>query len=207
MKTKNLILYLISGLLFAGFLAIAILVACKHVFWLDKFNVLVAKHRAVSATKFFKIFTYFGSFYVLAAIALLCLILFKNKKNGLFVVANLAICALISTVVKFVVRRARPLLAIVKETGFSFPSAHAMLSVAVYAVLIYFAFKFLKSKPLKTIIAILLCAIIFVVAFSRAYLGVHFVSDLVAGALLGLAVTIFNITIFNKLQKQTQNKT
>ena len=74
-----------------------------------------------------------------------------------------------------------------------------MLSMAVFAVLIYFAFKYLKNKPLKIFLAISLSALTLIVAYTRAYLGVHFVSDLLAGLILGLALTITNILIYNKI--------
>lgn len=198
-KAKFIWLYIFSAISFIAFLCIAILVAVKHNFKIDRFVEILSRHRATPATKFLKIFTYLGSVYVLAAIALVCLILFKNKKDGLFVACNLGLCAICSTVVKYIVRRARPIWQAVKETGYSFPSAHAMLSVAVYVALIYLTFKHLKSRPLKIFIATFLTIVIFVVGFSRNYLGVHFVTDIIGGMLFGLAITLLNIAIYEKL--------
>ncbi len=198
-KAKFIWLYIFSAIFFIAFFCLAILVAAKHNFKIDKFVEILSRHRVRTVTKFLKIFTYLGSVYVLGAIALLCLIMFKNKKDGLFVVCNFGLCAVCSTVVKYIVRRARPVWQAVEETGYSFPSAHAMLSVAVYVVLMYFAFKHLKNKPLKIIIAAFLTIVIFVVGFSRNYLGVHFVTDIIGGTLFGLAITLLNIAIYEKL--------
>lgn len=198
-KAKFIWLYTFSAIFFIAFLSIAILVGVKHNFKIDKFVEILSRHRVSAVTKFLKIFTYLGSIYVLAAIALICLAALKNKKDGLFVVCNLGICAICSTIVKYIVRRARPVWQAVKETGYSFPSAHAMLSVAVYVALMYFAFKHLKNKPLKIFIALFLTIVIIVVGFSRNYLGVHFVTDIIGGMLFGLAITLLNIAIYEKI--------
>ena len=198
-KIKNIILSIILATLYACFFVFLILVLCKYNFKIDKFIPYIAKHRTKFATNYFKIITYAGSIYFLILVVLLFLIFTKNKKDGLFAACNLICASAFCVIIKYIVRRVRPqnVTAIV-ETGFSFPSAHAMLSVAVFAVLIYFAFKYLKNKPLKICLAIALTCLTFVVIYTRAYLGVHFVSDLLAGFVFGLALTITNILIYNK---------
>jgi membrane-associated phospholipid phosphatase len=89
----------------------------------------------------------------------------------------------LNTAVKYVVRRARPVLE--KElpaltpvlSGRSYPSAHASTSFAGARAL---AAAGLPSAPLH--------ALAVAMAVSRPYLGVHYPSDVVAGAVLGDAV-------------------
>jgi undecaprenyl-diphosphatase len=90
---------------------------------------------------------------------------------------------LLNTAVKYVVRRARPLLeeelpALTPVlSGRSYPSAHASTSFAGAHAL---AAAGLPPAPLRATAALM--------AVSRPYLGVHYPSDVVAGALLGDAV-------------------
>jgi membrane-associated phospholipid phosphatase len=88
----------------------------------------------------------------------------------------------LNTAIKLVVRRSRPQLAglpavVVTPTTLSFPSAHA--STAFAGALAY-SRAGLPAAPLYTLAAGM--------AYSRLYLGVHYPSDVLAGALLGTAV-------------------
>jgi undecaprenyl-diphosphatase len=90
---------------------------------------------------------------------------------------------LLNTVVKQTVRRARPLLeeelpALTPVlSGRSYPSAHASTSFAGARAL---AAAGVRAAPLYALAAAM--------AVSRPYLGVHYPSDIVAGAILGDAV-------------------
>jgi len=88
---------------------------------------------------------------------------------------------LLNTLLKLVVRRHRPRLEqlpalISTPTSLSFPSAHASSSFA--AARAYSAL--LPGAPLY--------AVALAMALSRVYLGVHYPSDIAAGALLGTVV-------------------
>ena len=93
---------------------------------------------------------------------------------------------------KLIIARDRPELIsrLVVESGFSFPSGHAttaFIAFPILAITIYFS----STVPsFFKLLSILMLAIFpFVVAFSRLYLGVHYFTDVVAGAMIGLSAT------------------
>jgi len=99
------------------------------------------------------------------------------RRVSLSVLATMAA----NTSVKLLIRRARPLLEempALTPTSFgrSYPSAHASTSFAAARVLS----EALPPPPLYVVAAAM--------ALSRPYLGVHYPSDIAAGALLGDAV-------------------
>ena len=85
------------------------------------------------------------------------------------------------------------------ETGFSFPSWHATGVVALYGFLLWMMWE--KLSPSRRKIKIVAVAIIILlVGFSRPYLGVHYVSDVLAGYLLGTAFLWIGINVTKRLR-------
>jgi membrane-associated phospholipid phosphatase len=77
----------------------------------------------------------------------------------------------------------------VYESSFGIPSGHAMNSTAVWG------WSALETKNRKAILAAIVMVLL--IAVSRLVLGVHFLSDVLLGLVLGLLLLIF----FSKLQK------
>ena len=114
----------------------------------------------------------------------------------------------ISHFAKSFFERARPpeFLRLVKVDGYSYPSGHSLSGAAVYLTVAILLSAQCESKIQKTAIFIFFFTLIACIAVSRAYLGVHYLSDTIAGVLLGLAwASTFNVISAMLNQRSTEN--
>ena len=120
----------------------------------------------------------------------------KNHKALLFYwIAYLGGSALF-TGIKYAVERTRPLLKIINEQGFSFPSGHSTMSM-VMALSLYFIF--ISKLERKGARYLLLAITVFwplLIVFTRIYLNVHWVSDTLAGLSLGIFWVTLLVLLF-----------
>lgn len=121
----------------------------------------------------------------------LALMIFGGKKGRIVALLVLIIITLSdqvsSSVIKSWVRRVRPCfevdgvrLLIRQSRSFSFPSSHAS-NMSAMATL--FSVKYPRFKTIFISMAVL-------VAFSRIYVGVHYPSDILGGAVLGISCAV-----------------
>lgn len=142
-------------------------------------------------------------FYVLAALMTLAL-LRRARRLALWVAVTMAGAALFDKTVKAAVGRARPHFdePVSLAPGFSFPSGHALASIVGCGLLLLVLLPLLHRWARGVGIA-LAVAIPALVGFSRIGLGVHYVSDVAAGWLLGLAWLAATVAAFRIWQWQT----
>ena len=194
--------WLIVVLCLIGFSVIVINIKNNNIDAFDNhiYNI-IATNKNDALTSFYKVITNFGESKIILVLLVLLLIFIKNKKQGiLFSLASIGSFG-ITFVIKHLAKRARPVgIALINETGYSFPSSHSMIVIAFYGFLLYLLLKSNLKKYIKVILSILLLLIIIIVPISRIYLGVHHASDVVAGLLLSIAFTIAYIKlIYNKM--------
>jgi len=139
---------------------------------------------------FFKIIT--KSANVITVICLLIILLLVIKDNNRYILGITAIITIVvNNLIKVIIMRPRPSHeALINQGGYSYPSGHTMISVAIYGFLIYYTFKKINDKKIKTIIISLLTILIILIGISRIYLGVHYPSDVIGGYLLSLTILI-----------------
>lgn len=108
----------------------------------------------------------------------------------------------LNTLLKTWIARPRPAFADPLATAlyFSFPSGHAMMSLITYGLLAYFLFIGLRSAWLRVPITAALIGLILMIGVSRIYLGVHYLSDVAAGFVvgglwLGVCITAMNFIL------------
>lgn len=125
------------------------------------------------------------SFEFVCVLFIALLLIAQNKKDISYLITGSAITVLINMIIKNIVQRPRPEgIKLTMETGYSFPSAHAMLSVFVYGFIIFLLSKQKDNKSAK-LLSIALGVLILWISFTRIYLGVHYLSDVIIGAICG----------------------
>lgn len=143
--------------------------------------------------------SFLGSAITLITLALASIFLVKDKKYSKLIMLNLALSFILNRILKLIIARPRPpRLRLVIENGYSFPSGHSMVSFAFYGFLIYLINKNLKNKKIKYPLIILLSLLILLIGISRIYLGVHYVTDVLGGYIIGLIYLIVFIKILKK---------
>jgi membrane-associated phospholipid phosphatase len=108
------------------------------------------------------------------------------RRLALFVVVTMVGSALLNLLVKTAVHRARPVLPdpVAHAGGLSFPSGHAQGIVVASGVLLLVFLPALRG-PWRRVAAGVALALVCAVGAARVTLGVHYVSDVLAGYVLG----------------------
>ena len=148
--------------------------------------------KSPGVTSYCKFMTFWANTLTLIVLSALALIpiIFKNR-TGIYLVSMLVITVIVNQSFKYLVARARPEgISLIIETGHSFPSGHSMAAVSFYGFIIWLLQKSSLNTKLKWITTGLLTFLIINVCLSRVYLGVHYFSDVLAGALLSLSLLI-----------------
>lgn len=153
-------------------------------------------------TGFYKFITFFASEIMILLVSLVLIIVFKNKKYGAFALLNAISILILNILLKLIFMRDRPYdLMIITESGYSFPSGHAMASLGFYGFIIYLLWYFNITKRMKILFSIMLSILILLIGMSRIYLGVHYASDVLAGYMVSGAYLILYITFIRKYLK------
>jgi membrane-associated phospholipid phosphatase len=118
-----------------------------------------------------------------------------DNQMGIRVGVALLLSNGLNTAFKWIFHSPRPywinpaLKALSVESSFGIPSGHAMISISVWGRIVMWV----KKSWFTAVISVML----FLIGFSRIYLGVHFLSDVVAGWLFGISLLI----ILSRLEK------
>lgn len=140
--------------------------------------------------KILSVITELGSGLVVILIATSVFLMLLRSRElplaaGLFTAVAGAIAS--TEILKLIVARPRPpapFPAIV-ETGYSFPSWHSVGAMAIYGFLAYAVWKIGSPNCRRGLWISVLSTLILLIGFTRLYLGVHYLSDVLAGYALG----------------------
>ena len=150
---------------------------------------------------FYKIITNLANTKFFIIVCLLLFIILNNKTLAIIISILMIINALIVFILKHIFKRERPnKKRLVLEKGYSYPSGHTVSSVSFYGfILVYLIFN-IYSLPIKILLFIIIASLIYLIGYSRVFLGVHYFSDIVGGILVGSAyLLIYTYIIFNIL--------
>jgi membrane-associated phospholipid phosphatase len=162
-------------------------------------------------TSIIQFFTVFGSHnFLVPAYLLLFIYFYFIRKNKWYFIkfASIAISNLLLMFgLKYLFNRPRPLIPLLKEVpGLSFPSGHAFMSLTFFGLLIYVVYHDVKNKWMKWGLIVLLLLMIFMVGFTRVYLRVHYVSDVLAGFSFGFLSLVIMLGLLHQIEKYNLKK-
>jgi len=141
-------------------------------------------------TTFFLIVTALGSIETIVLLGVVVAAFFAWRRRWLFLgswLAAVAGSAVLNHLLKGLFERPRPYFEhpLLIETSYSFPSGHAMESFVVYGMLAYFVILTLRSWESRVAVVFGAALLVVLIGFSRMYLGVHYLSDVLAGYAAG----------------------
>jgi membrane-associated phospholipid phosphatase len=193
-KNKNRLLVNTLTVIIAAFIGLSCVIYFFPLSFIDLgISRKIQQHQSVTLDHFMTFISLFGTMpYSAITVGMVALIffIFKRRKEALFTLLT-ALSGLVSSLTKMLINRPRPakdlvrIIEITREQSFS--SGHTLF----YTV--FFGFLIIVMGNLKSInyylrmgIISLSAAMILLVPFSRIYLGAHWFTDVLGGAMLGV---------------------
>lgn len=179
-------------------LLLAIFVGYPHMSAFDQgINALVQEHRSSAMDMGAVLVTQIGNFRTqFLAAALVCVLLFATRQwRGMIFFGGVTLfTALTNTATKHFFARLRPDVLAEPLTTYSMPSGHSSGAFAFFLALAILAG---RNQPQRMRITWVLlgCLLAITVAMSRVYLGAHWPTDIMAGALLAITVNAFALAL------------
>jgi len=160
-----------------------------------KINAYTIKVANPGLTAFLGAISDLGSIYLVVMVAVIVGAILFIRKNwwrllALFLAVGIGQAVL--NILKVAFQRPRPKTEMF-VFSYSFPSGHVFSATVIYGFCIYLTFRFINNPVIKWIVSALLALLILLIGFSRIYLGVHWLSDTLAGYVTGFAWLLFCI--------------
>ncbi len=120
-----------------------------------------------------------------------------QRRLALWAGTTVVVAGVLGFTLKLIVARSRPSLPDPVSTapGASFPSGHALNSFVILGVLVLLVLPMIPRR-LRPVVWALAGATVALVGFARVALGVHYVSDVVAGWLIGAGLVAVTVVAF-----------
>jgi undecaprenyl-diphosphatase len=148
-----------------------------------------------------------GSGFLVPAIVVVGVVLYRRRGTwgplG-FLAAAYGGAAVAYRLIKVLVGRPRPVVGPVVATapGYAFPSGHATQAAAVFAALVVVAVSPSWSVARRRAVGAAAAGAAFLVGVSRVYLGVHWVTDVMAGWALGISWVLALLAMVQRARRR-----
>lgn len=185
-----------------GAIALAtLLIGFPHLDSLDQgLMTLVQDERSRAFDAIAVLITRLGDFHVQLATGTLLIVLLlaaRRWQAGLFVTGSLLLAATATTILKHLLERTRPDVLLHPLESYSLPSGHTSAAFAFFLALGVLAG---RGSAARTRLSWLVVATLpaLAIALSRVYLGVHWPSDIIAGALVALTSCALSLALVQR---------
>ena len=135
-------------------------------------------------------FTNLANVEVIVTLLIMAVVLLYRKKRhhaAQALIASVFTSIVLVQSIKFAIDRVRPepFISAADTFGMSFPSGHAFVAIVFYGTVAYIIGHHIKKKKRRWLVYNSAQALVWLIALSRLWLGVHWLSDVVAGMILG----------------------
>lgn len=179
----------------------AMLIGFPHLDSLDQgLMTLVQEERSTAFDPIVVFITRFGDFHIQFAVGVLLVLLLlaaRRWQAGLFVGSCLLLASTATTVLKNLLARSRPDVLLQPLESYSLPSGHSSAAFAFFLALGILAGRGSAARTRLTWLLVA-CLPALAIALSRVYLGVHWPSDIIAGALVAATSCALSLALIQR---------
>lgn len=132
-------------------------------------------------------------------VAIIIGIILLSKKSyllGMWFILTVGSGGIAGIIMKKTLHRDRPYDHLIQDSGFSFPSGHALASTMVIMILLFLILPQLTQYVLRIILQIVIVVIWLSILFSRLYFHAHYFTDVLGGVTLGVLWIMISIHIY-----------
>lgn len=133
------------------------------------------------------------------------------KKKGYWLIALLFSVPgglILNVLLKHAFQRARPSFdnPLVSLTTYSFPSGHTAGSTVLYGFIAAYLISHIRSNPQRLLVALIAFLLAALVGLTRIYLGAHYLSDVLAAMVEGVAWLALCITAVSTYRRRRESE-
>jgi len=133
-----------------------------------------------------------------SAFTFVVLLVLRDKMGALQLLVASAGASVLTIATKNLLERIRPQEAqqLIVVSGFSYPSGHSVSTSALYLTIAIIASRYIQHSGARAALFVAVWVVLIMIGASRVYLGVHYMTDVVSGLLLGAAWALVLAGIF-----------